>query len=163
MTRTSSPFEFQSAGNAKGSVSQAVKLLGGQAAWKKAPTNRLQVHEAIRRGFPGKTLTYMVQNAVDIPSNKVFDVIGISRRTVQRRASRPGEPLSQDQSNRLWKFAEIFSATIELFGGRGAAAHWLTSPSLALEQKAPVDLMTTHAGAELVEQLLGRLEHGVYT
>lgn len=148
---------------AGGALPRAVQLLGGRAIWKKAPTDKLQVHEFIRRGFPGKVLVYVVHNVTEIPSDKLFDVIGISQRTMQRRADDPEKPLSQEQSGRLWKFAEIFNTATEVFGDRKSAARWLTSPAIALEQKVPVDLMTTQPGSELVEQLLGRLEHGVYT
>jgi putative toxin-antitoxin system antitoxin component (TIGR02293 family) len=40
---------------------------------------------------------------------------------------------------------------------------WLERPALGLEQRRPIDLLSTTAGVKLVEDLLGRLEYGVYT
>ena len=34
---------------------------------------------------------------------------------------------------------------------------------IGLDQRRPIDLMTTPAGLELVEDYLGRIEYGVYT
>jgi putative toxin-antitoxin system antitoxin component (TIGR02293 family) len=36
-------------------------------------------------------------------------------------------------------------------------------PAIALDRRRPVDLLSSPAGTELVEQLLGRMEYGVYT
>jgi putative toxin-antitoxin system antitoxin component (TIGR02293 family) len=146
-------------------ISDVVRRLGGRQIWAKAkaPTTRLEVHETIRRGIPGKALGFVLGHVTEIPRDKLFNVIGISQRTVQRRAEAPEVPLSQEQGSRLWKFAEILTTATGLFGDQKSAERWLNSPAMALEQNAPVDLMTTQAGAELVEQLLTRLEHGVYT
>jgi len=44
-----------------------------------------------------------------------------------------------------------------------AAEQWLERPAIGLDQWRPIDLMTTPAGLELVEDFLGRIEYGVYT
>jgi putative toxin-antitoxin system antitoxin component (TIGR02293 family) len=36
-------------------------------------------------------------------------------------------------------------------------------PAIGLDQRRPIDLLTTPAGAELVETFLERLEYGVYS
>ena len=87
----------------------------------------------------------------------------MSIRTVQRRTGSPQRPLSQDQSGRAWKFAEILTTATEIFGSQSEAEKWLTAPAMALHQRRPVDLLSSPAGVEMVEQLLGRLEYGVYT
>lgn len=140
-----------------------VKLLGGRRVWKTAPTNRLEVHEAIRAGISSEALSFVLQTMSEIPADKILDVIGLSRRTAQRRASAPQTPLSQEQGGRLWKLAEILAKTTELMGDRKSAERWLNAPALALSGRVPIDLMTTQAGAEMVEQLLTRIEYGVYT
>ena len=50
-----------------------------------------------------------------------------------------------------------------LQGGLKEGEEWLEMPAPALNQKTPLEMMTTQAGAEMVERLLRRLEHGVYT
>jgi hypothetical protein len=51
----------------------------------------------------------------------------------------------------------------ELFGSQADAEEWLERPAMALDQRKPIDLLSTPAGVEVVEAHLGRLEHGVYT
>jgi putative toxin-antitoxin system antitoxin component (TIGR02293 family) len=65
--------------------------------------------------------------------------------------------------NDTWKFAELLARATTLFGSQAAAQQWLERPAIGLDQRRPIDLMTTSAGLELVENFLGRMEYGVYT
>jgi putative toxin-antitoxin system antitoxin component (TIGR02293 family) len=89
--------------------------------------------------------------------------VGISLRTYQRRKDALDKPLSPEQSGRAWKFAEILGRATELFGSQGEAEAWLERPAMALEQRKPIDLLSTPAGVGSVEDHLTRLEYGVYT
>lgn len=93
----------------------------------------------------------------------VSRAVGVSLRTVQRRTNAPRSRLSQDQSGRTWKFAEILAKATDVFGDQTEAENWLTRPAMALDDRRPADLLSSPVGVEMVEQLLGRLEHGVYT
>ncbi len=88
--------------------------------------------------------------------------IGMSLRTFQRRKDSPKKPLNQDQSGRTWKFAEILTKATTIFGSQDEAEQWLESPAMGLDQRRPIDLLATPAGVEIVEDLLVRLEYGVY-
>ena len=61
------------------------------------------------------------------------------------------------------KFAEILAKAMEIFRDKVEAEKWLITPAMALNQRRPVDLLSSPAGVEVVEQLRGRLEHRVYT
>ncbi len=146
-----------------GSFAQIIKFLGGRQVFKKSITSKLDVHEVIRRGLPGGVLIYMVKHIQTMKPVDVGQAVGVSIRTVQRRTGSPQKLLSQDQSGRAWKFAEILTTATEVFGSQSEAEKWLTTPAVALDQRRPVDLLSSPAGVEMVEQLLGRLEYGVYT
>ena len=88
--------------------------------------------------------------------------VGMSLRTFQRRKDAPAKPLSQEQSGRTWKFAEILAKATDVFGSQGEAEQWLERPAIGLDQRRPIDLLATPAGIELVEQYLERLAYGVY-
>ncbi len=62
----------------------------------------------------------------------------------------------------MWKLAEILAHAIALFGSRREAEEWLVRPAMALDERSPLDLLATPAGLQLVEDLLQRLEYGVY-
>jgi putative toxin-antitoxin system antitoxin component (TIGR02293 family) len=75
----------------------------------------------------------------------------------------PEKPLSVEQSGRAWKFAEILGRATELLGSQAEAEAWLERPAMALDQRKPIDLLSTPAGVEAIEEHLTRLEYGVYT
>jgi putative toxin-antitoxin system antitoxin component (TIGR02293 family) len=52
---------------------------------------------------------------------------------------------------------------VRLFESPEVAARWLRRPNRALGGERPLDLLTSDAGARVVEQVLGRIEHGVYS
>ena len=118
---------------------------------------------SFRKGLPGGVLIHMVKHIQTMKPVDVGQAVGVSIRTVQRRTGSPQKPLSQDQSGRAWKFAEVLTTATRIFGSQSEAEKWLTAPAVALDQRRPVDLLSSPAGVEMVEQLLGRLEYGVYT
>ena len=68
-----------------------------------------------------------------------------------------------EQSDRAWRLSELLVKATELFGSRQEAERWFDTPAPALDRKKPIELMTSSVGARMVEQLLGRIEYGVYT
>ncbi|MEA2728511.1 MAG: hypothetical protein QOF70_2986 [Acetobacteraceae bacterium] len=87
----------------------------------------------------------------------------MSLRTIQRRKDASMKPLNQEQSGRTWKFAEILAKATAVLGSQDQAEEWLQQPAMGLDQRRPIDLLATQAGAEIVQEFLGRLEYGVYT
>jgi len=146
-----------------GALGQVIKLLGGPQVLKQSIRSRLDVHEVILKGIPGGALVFMVEHAKSMSPADVTRAVGVSLRTVQRRTKAPGTRLSQEQSGRTWKFAEILAKATGVFGDQTAAENWLAKPAMALDERRPIDLLSSPAGVEMVEQLLGRLEYGVYT
>src|SRR2546428_11290783 len=57
----------------------------------------------------------------------------MSVRTIQRRKKRgPAKPLSQEQSGRTWKFAEILTKATAVLGTQQEAEQWLERPAIGL-------------------------------
>jgi putative toxin-antitoxin system antitoxin component (TIGR02293 family) len=145
-------------------VSKVTELLGGQHVLRREPQDSLQVHELLARGLPGKALTHLVKNLVILSWDESFArAIGMSQRTYQRHASAGTKLLSQEQSGRTWKLAEILAKATDVLGSREEAEQWLERPAMGLNQRRPIDLLATPAGVEMVENFLERLDYGVYT
>ena len=68
----------------------------------------------------------------------------------------------QAQSDRVGQFAETLAKATNVFGDQHRAESWLFERTLSLDNQRPVDLLATPAGAKLVEDLLVRLDYGVY-
>ncbi|PWG61471.1 toxin-antitoxin system antitoxin component family protein [Spiribacter halobius] len=92
-------------------------------------------------------------------SASVFDRCVMPRTTLQSKA--PSARLSTLQSERAVRVAHIYALATRAFGDRDRGSAWLQRANAALDGNAPSDLLTNEAGARCIEQLLGRLEHGV--
>jgi putative toxin-antitoxin system antitoxin component (TIGR02293 family) len=146
-----------------GELQKVAALLGGARVLSRRLTSALDAHELLLSGLPASALDYLVGNLVVIGKNESLEkAVGMSLRTWQRRKDAPSKPLSQEQSGRAWKFAEILAKATDVFGSQSEAEQWLERPAIGLDQRRPIDLLGTPAGVELVEDYLERLEYGVY-
>jgi putative toxin-antitoxin system antitoxin component (TIGR02293 family) len=142
---------------------QVLSLLGGERVFGHSLQNQLDVHEMLLEGLPGKALNHLVDNLIVIrmPAS-IEKAIGMSLRTLQRHKATSGKPLNPEQSGRTWKFAEILAKATAVLGSQEEAEQWLERPAIGLDQRRPIDLLATPAGVEMIEDLLERLEYGVY-
>ncbi len=58
--------------------------------------------------------------------------------------------------------AEVIAKAMVVLGSREAVVQWLTASAMGLSQQKPIDLLATPMGTQLVEELLDRIEHGIY-
>jgi putative toxin-antitoxin system antitoxin component (TIGR02293 family) len=113
----------------------------------------------VRAGFPFSRLARL-QKATALPWEKVACFIGMPQRTLTRRRSEGR--LRPDESDRVWRASAIFDLAVDLFEGDAAAARqWLETPQPGLGGEVPLEFASTEVGAREVEDLIGRLEHGV--
>src|SRR6185437_16509879 len=89
------------------------------------------------------------------------DIVGIPERTLARRKRE--NRLSSEESERLLRISKLFDDSLSLFDGdREAAVNWLRTPKKALRNQSPLHFARTEIGAREVEDLIGRIEHGVF-
>ena len=144
-------------------LQQVARLLGGKHVLRLQPKDSLGAHELLRHGLPGKAVVYLLErlHVLEIKES-VEKGLGMSLRTYQRHKDMPEKILSHEQSGRTWKFAEVLARATSVFGSQQSAEQWLEKPAIGLNQRRPIDLLSTPAGIELVEDFLERLEYGVY-
>ena len=152
-------------GRPQGGIERAARLLGGEAAIHARVRNAMEAHDVLARGLPATALFALVDSVGFLAhGDSLRKAIGLSLRTLQRRrAEADPQALSVEQSNRAWRFAEIFAHAVDVLGSERDAEAWMNASATGLSNRRPVDLLATSAGAEAVEQHLTRMEYGVYT
>ena len=131
------------------------KLLGIKA------TNAAQLVQEIERGFDFGTIE-RVRQATGLPLERLANSVGISPRTLTRR--KKNSKLKAWESDRLVSISRLLAAALELFEGDAEkTARWFDQPNRALGDVAPLEMAATETGAREVENLIGRLEHGVFS
>ena len=130
------------------------KLIGIKAS------DRLDLSEKIQAGFPFNSFILLTRH-MGVTNKELAELIQISTRTLNRR-QKEGK-LKADESDRLLRFARIFSQAVDLFDGdQKATQHWLSRENQALKGDSPLEASKTEVGAREVESLIARLEHGVF-
>jgi putative toxin-antitoxin system antitoxin component (TIGR02293 family) len=102
-----------------------------------------------------------LRSALDLPMEKFASKLGISKATLHRRKS--AGKLDRTESDRVIRFARLLAKAIQVLDSPENARKWLGSPQIGLGGAVPLDYATTEAGAREVEDLLGRIEYGVYS
>ncbi|MGH9358852.1 MAG: type II RES/Xre toxin-antitoxin system antitoxin [Terriglobia bacterium] len=123
-----------------------------------------QADELIReveRGLSYKALESLAAQS-GVAVSVIASVVGIPGRTLARRKT--AGKLAPDESERLLRLSTIFEKAVRLFEGAvPAAVTWLTTGKKALGNQTPLAYSRTEIGAREVENLIGRLEHGVFS
>ena len=145
-------------------LQRVADLLGGPRILRHTVRSQLDAHDVVLQGLPGKALQHLIDRLSVLHKTASLEkAVGMSLRTFQRRKGAPAKRLSQEQSGRAWKFAEVLAKATSVFGSQIEAEQWLERPAVGLEQRRPIDLLATQPGVEIVETFLRRLEYGVYT
>ena len=117
--------------------------------------------EVLRVGLPMQELDDL-QASLDVPAEKLAPMLGISKATFHRRKG-AGRKLKPAVSDRVVRFARLLGKAVKVFGDIEDAKQWLNSPQFGLGGVVPLDYAQTEIGAREVENLLGRIEYGVYS
>ena len=117
--------------------------------------------QRVERGFSYSAFENLL-GLLHLTSTQLANLLQIPRRTLTRR-KRAGR-FAPDESERMLRLSRVLDAAVELFeGDRESAVRWLQSPNRALNGETPLDMSRTEIGAREVENLIGRLEYGVFS
>jgi len=119
-----------------------------------------QLIDVIRAGLPVQQLK-ILQTSLGVPMDRLVPMLGISKATLHRRIA--GGRLGPSESERVVRFARLMGKAVEVMESEDDARQWLTSPQFGLGGAVPLEYAETEVGAREVEDLLGRIEYGVYS
>ena len=102
-----------------------------------------------------------LQNSIGMPFEQLAAKLCISRSTLQRRKA--AGRLSPDESDKVLRFTRLLEHATDVFGDVDKARAWLKHPQYGLGGAVPLDYAETEIGAREVDNLLGRIDYGVYS
>ena len=112
----------------------------------------------IQKGFPTAVAESLLKDKT-LTRQELYKFI--PPRTWARRIKE--HRLSPEESDRLAVLERIVSFSEDVFGDKNKAHAWLRRPNPSLENQPPLDLLHTEIGTRLVETILGRIQHGIYS
>jgi putative toxin-antitoxin system antitoxin component (TIGR02293 family) len=128
-----------------------------------APGKSLHPTELIQKIQKGLRFSELktLQDTLDLPFEKLAAKLCISRSTLQRR--KVAGRLTPDESDKVLRFARLLEHATGVFGDVDKARAWLKHPQYGLGGAVPLDYAETEIGAREVDDLLGRIDYGVYS
>ncbi len=134
------------------------ETLGGATVFRRHVRSTNEVRAIIHKGLPYKSLEAVVAK-YHLDLARMMSIISVSPRTMARRKEE--QRLTAQESDRLARVARILAYATEVFGTETKVSTWLTRPHRILDGTAPIDLLDTDLGSQVVESMLGRIEYGV--
>ncbi len=142
------------------STENIVNLWGGASALGRQVCSERDFIPLLREGLPYAALERTME-AFSLSRDEVANVLDLPRRTLTRRKQE--QRLAADESDRLYRMARVMAHAERVLGSRERAAEWLHRPNRALAGEPPLRLLDTDIGAAEVDDVIGRLEHGVFS
>jgi putative toxin-antitoxin system antitoxin component (TIGR02293 family) len=137
-----------------------IEILGGAKFVGKEPHLQQTLIATVQRGFRFDTLLF-IKGLYELPDEVAQKIIAVSSRTWARRKAE--DRLSPVESDRLHRLARIIARTEEVLGSREKSRIWIKEPNRALQLQTPLSLLDTDEGTRRVEDVLIRIEHGVFS
>jgi putative toxin-antitoxin system antitoxin component (TIGR02293 family) len=116
--------------------------------------------EALREGLPTRAFVALA-STLGVSESDLARMLAIPQRTLTRRLQ--AGRFKPEESERILRLARVIESAQELFSSRERVRHWLIRPAPALGGRTPLIYLDTDIGTREVENLLGRLKHGIPT
>lgn len=140
---------------------RVAEVLGGARVLGNRPKNTDEWMTLIETGLP-TAAAEALKDVVGLDDPSLAVTLGVSIRTLARARAIQGR-LDSVASDRLYRLARLVAIARVVLEHDDKAVHWLTHPQPGLGGRRPIDLAKSEPGAREIENLLLRIEHGVYS
>ncbi len=123
-------------------------------------TDVLDRVEELKKGLSSDVVDELCMDLL-ITRQEVARYTGIPERTLNRKM-KEGR-LSCGQSERIVRVNRLLEKAVRVLGTQKQAVQWLKTPRSHFRGKIPLEMAETELGTEEVFNLLGRIEHGVFS
>ena len=136
-------------------ISPEERLL--RAIFGERPTG-YQTAEIVERGLPTSSIDVLREEGLTF--SEVHDLV-LPARTLKHRNSKK-QPLSIEETDRTLRVAKVLALAERVFGNHAKALDWLRRPNRRLKDRAPMQLLRSEVGGELVREMLYQIDEGIY-
>lgn len=116
-----------------------------------------QLLEGVQRAIFAK----VAKEIAMVPEKELAQISGLSQRTISRMSD--DQLLPQQSAEVIISIMRTYQRAVEVFESEDTARKWLKTSLPVLGNQTPLQAVSNRFGAELVLDLLGRIEHGVYS
>ncbi len=140
-----------------GSLNPFYQLLGGSKSL--TLSNDFDLIRLAREGFSKRVLLNLAKK-ISLNIQELSIILHISERTLQRYDD--DAIIKTEYAEKAVELARLYTRGDEVFGSVEKFKLWIKTPSMVFNGEAPVSLLDTSAGFDMVFKELGRIEHGIF-
>jgi putative toxin-antitoxin system antitoxin component (TIGR02293 family) len=116
--------------------------------------------QKMREGIPS-AMVVTVANGLDVSQDRLFEALRLPKSTMKSHIA-DKKPLGAAAGDRLYRVVKVIGRAESVLADHSAAVSWIKQANRALGGVAPLTLLDTEAGYDMVIDTLGQIEHGVY-
>jgi putative toxin-antitoxin system antitoxin component (TIGR02293 family) len=140
-----------------GPINAFYNLLGSPKSVRLS--NDFEIVKFARQGFPKRLLVALAKK-ISLTIHELATILHISERTLQRYDD--DAIIKTEYAEKAVELARLYARGEEVFGAMDKFKLWVKTPSLIFNGEAPVSMLDTSAGFDMVFRELGRIEHGIF-
>ncbi|WP_214071694.1 antitoxin Xre/MbcA/ParS toxin-binding domain-containing protein [Mucilaginibacter sp. dw_454] len=112
-----------------------------------------------RQGLPKRGLMALAKR-ISLTIQEFSNIMHISERTLQRYDD--DAIIKTEYAEKAVELARLYTRGEEVFGSLEKFKTWMKTPLYVFSGEAPVSLLDTSVGFDIVFKELGRIEHGIF-
>jgi putative toxin-antitoxin system antitoxin component (TIGR02293 family) len=124
-------------------------------------SDRMRVVKVIREGIP-LALFMSIKDMAPFTDQEWSDFLDVSLKSLQRYKGDGEHIFKTIHSEKIIELAEVVSVGQEVFDTNEKFASWLNTPSHALGNMKPIELLRDSYGKEMVLNELYRIDQGIF-
>lgn len=121
--------------------------------------NTSEIIGRMRSGIPADVIVRLAAR-IGISQDGLFQMLRLPKSTMKARISK-NDFLSASEQDRLYRTEKVFMRALAVLEDDESAKAWVVRANRSLGGEAPLALLDTEVGYELVLDTLGRIEYGI--
>ena len=118
----------------------------------------LQLTDMVERGLPISSVDVLRREGLTF--SEVHGLV-LPARTLKHRKEKK-QALSIEEADRTLRIARVMAQANRVFGNHEKALRWLRRPNDRLDGRAPLEMLRSEVGGDLVRQMLHQIDEGIY-
>lgn len=138
-----------------------ISLIDKNITYKKFLSNRMLIVHSIRKGLPYE-LYDLIKERTPFKEEEWAKFLGVSTRTLHRNKLKKDFFFDAIPSEKILELAEVTALGREIFDDEEQFYLWLNTPSFALGNLKPLNLLTDSYGKEMVMTELHKIDQAIF-
>lgn len=137
------------------------KLINKNITYNEFLKNKMLIIHSIREGIPYDFFS-LIKESTPFNDEDWASFLGISTKSLQRSRIKENFVFKSLQSEKILELAEVTSLGADVFDKEEQFYLWLSTPSFALGNLRPIELLKDSYGKEMVIIELNRIDQGIF-